>query len=526
MSAPTIHWFRLDLRLADNPALAAALERGGPVVPVFIWSPEEEAPWSPGGASRWWLHQSLRALDASLRAAGSRLILRRGPALETLRALIKETGAAAVFWNRRYEPAVVARDAKVKEALRDDGLAVESFNAALLREPWTVQNQSGKPFQVFTPFWKHCLAQPDPPAPLPAPRRLPAPAQWPGSLALEELELEPRIKWAEGLRAAWQPGEVGAAARLSDFLAKACAGYSEQRNRPDRVGTSRLSPHLHFGEIGPRQVWHAVRRAAERSADFQTAASQVSNLPVVGQPRAAGRVARPADWKSAIQQVGKPALPGWRGSQFLAELGWREFAHHLLYHFPHTPGEPLRPEFARFPWRKNAAWLQAWRKGRTGFPIVDAGMRELWATGWMHNRVRMIVASFLVKDLLISWQEGARWFWDTLVDADLANNTLGWQWTAGCGADAAPYFRVFNPTTQGETFDPNGDYVRRWCPELAKLPAEWIHQPHAAPPAILRAAGVEPGRNYPEPVVSHAIAREVALEAFARIKSTPARGEV
>jgi len=518
MNAPSIHWFRLDLRLADNPALAAAVARGGPVVPVFIWSPEEEAPWPPGGASRWWLHQSLASLEASLRAVGSRLVIRHGPALETLDALAKETGATAVFWNRRYEPAVIARDAKVKEALCADGVVVESFNAALLREPWTIQNQSGKPFQVFTPFWRHCLAQPDPPEPLPAPKRLLALAKWPKSLPLEALELEPKIAWADGLRAAWQPGEAGARENLRKFLANAFENYAEQRNRPDVVGTSRLSPHLHFGEISPRQVWHGARRYAERSADFQSAASQVSNLPAVGQPRAPERVARRADWKSAIQQAGKPVLRDWRSSQFLAELGWREFAHHLLYHFPHTPTEPLRADFKKFPWRKNVAWLKAWQQGRTGYPIVDAGMRELWTTGWMHNRVRMIVASFLVKDLLISWQEGARWFWDTLVDADLASNTLGWQWTAGCGADAAPYFRVFNPTSQGEKFDPHGDYVRRWCPELARLPADWIHQPYAAPPEVLRAAGVALGRDYPEPVVSHVIAREVALEAFARIR--------
>lgn len=479
MNAPSIHWFRLDLRLADNPALRAAIERGGAVVPVFIWSPEEEAPWQPGGASRWWLHQSLAALDGQLRILGSRLVIQRGPTLGTLRALVKETGASAVFWNRRYEPAVIARDAIVKEALDQDGLAVESFNAALLHEPWTIQNQSGKPFQVFTPFWKHCLNQPDPSEPLPTPRTLPVPAKWPKSLVLDELGLEPRLKWAEGFRAVWQPGESGAADNLKKFLAQAFDHYSDQRNRPDRTGTSRLSPHLHFGEISPRQIWHGLARMASKRG-----------LPI----------------------------GAWRSSQFLAEIGWREFAHHLLYHFPHTPTEPLRTDFKKFPWRNNAARLKAWQRGRTGFPIVDAGIRELWATGWMHNRVRMIVASFLVKDLLIDWQEGARWFWDTLVDADLANNTLGWQWTAGCGADAAPYFRVFNPVSQGEKFDPHGDYVRRWCPELAKLPPDWIHQPDKAPVETLRAAGVELGRTYPQPVVSHAIAREVALEVFARLK--------
>jgi deoxyribodipyrimidine photo-lyase len=477
-------WFRLDLRLADNPALDAAVRRGGAVVPVFISSPEDEGAWAPGGASRWWLHQSLRALEARLLGAGARLVFRRGPALEVLSALAQETGADAVFWNRRYEPDVIARDANVMATLRGKGLVAESFNAALLHEPWTISNQSGKPFQVFTPFWKHCLRQPEPVEPLTAPRHLPAPVKWPKSLALAALELEPKLDWAKGMHAAWDPGEADAQTNLEQFLSHAFDQYSEHRNRPDVTGTSRLSPHLHFGEISPRQVWQELKALAAKRG-------------------------------LSVEQ--------WRGSQFLTEVGWREFAHHLLYHFPHTPLEPLRADFRNFPWRKDAQWLRAWQQGLTGYPIVDAGMRELWATGWMHNRVRMIVASFLVKDLLLPWQEGARWFWDTLVDADLAQNTLGWQWTAGCGADAAPYFRVFNPTSQGEKFDPHGHYVRRWCPELARLPDKWLHQPHAAPGGILRAARVELGRDYPPPIVSHAIAREVALEAFAGLKSQDRR---
>jgi len=478
--SPSLVWLRLDLRLADNPALQAAVKRGGPVIPVFIHAPDEEAPWQPGGASRWWLHQSLAALAADLRAAGSKLILRRGPSFATLRDLVNETGAGAVFWNRRYEPAVVARDAAIREGLLAEGLKAESFNGALLNEPWTIRNQSGKPFQVFTPFWRHCLARPGPAGPSPAPRKLAAPRRWPGFLPLAALDLEPRIRWAEGMRRAWRPGAAGAHAQLRRFLKDAVSNYAGDRNHPDRAGTSRLSPHLHFGEITPRQIWHAVRRHAE-----------AKHIPETE----------------------------WRAWPFLTEIGWREFAHHLLHHFPHTPAEPLRADFKRFPWRRDAAGLRAWQKGRTGYPILDAGMRELWATGWMHNRVRMIVASFLVKDLLLSWTEGARWFWDTLVDADLAQNTLGWQWTAGCGADAAPYFRVFNPVSQGGKFDPNGDYVRRWCPELAKLPAEWMHQPWQAPPEMLARIGLRIGRDYPRPIVSHAIARKTALEAFARIKS-------
>ena len=456
------------------------MQRSGAIVPVFIHAPDEETPWAPGEASCWWLHQSLLALEAGLRAIGSRLIIRRGSSLESLRALAKETGATGVFWNRRYEPAAIARDTKLKAALSGDGLEVQSFNAALLHEPWTIQNQSGRPFQVFTPFWRHCLAKLDPAEPLPAPHTLSAPEKWPKSLVLDELELEPRIPWADGFRPVWSPGEAGAHQQFDRFLGSAFTTYSEQRNLPAVAGTSRLSPHLHFGEISPRQIWHDVRRMARKRG---------------------------------------LSLEQWRASQFLAEVGWREFAHHLLYHFPHTPTEPLRADFKKFKWRKDGGFLKAWQRGRTGYPIVDAGMRELWTTGWMHNRVRMIVASFLVKDLLLSWEEGAAWFWDTLVDADLAQNTLGWQWTAGCGADAAPFFRVFNPVSQGEKFDLRGDYVRRWCPELATLPDKWLHRPWEAPALVLSRAGIRLGHEYPEPVINHGTAREVALEAFRGLKN-------
>ncbi|MDE2305305.1 MAG: deoxyribodipyrimidine photo-lyase [Gammaproteobacteria bacterium] len=470
----TIMWFRADLRLTDHPALVAAAAEGA-VVPVFVWAPEEERAFAPGGASRWWLHHGLAALAADLRRAGSRLILRRAAdSLAELLRLARECGADRVVWSRRYEPAAVARDSLLKTSLRAAGLAAESYNAALLREPWEVRNKSGAPFQVFTPFWRHCVALGDPPAPLDAPV-LDAPARWPASLELEELDLRPRIAWDEGLREAWQPGSAAAAHRLREFVHAAFADYAEARNRPDLAATSRLSPHLHFGEIGPREIWHALRTRLE-----------------------AGR-------------------PDWRQSQFVAELGWREFAHHLLFHFPSTPSEPLRAAYGRFPWRDDPAALAAWQRGLTGYPIVDAGMRELWRTGWMHNRVRMIVASFLVKDLLLPWSEGARWFWDTLVDADLAANTLGWQWVAGCGADAAPYFRIFNPVGQGMKFDPNGDYVRRYVPELARLPSAWIHRPWEAPAEILSAAGVDLGRHYPKPIVDHAAARGRALLALASL---------
>ena len=474
-ASPALVWLRQDLRLADNPALQAACRRGGPVAPVFVWAPEEEGAWPPGSASRWWLHQSLAQLAEELRSAGAALVLRRGSSFAELLSVAKATGANAVFWNRRYEPASLARDRKVEEGLRAAGLEAESCNAALLHEPWTIQNKSGHPFQVFTPFWRTCLAAAELAEPLPAPHRLTAPPRQPESLPLAALALEPKLNWSAGLRAAWKPGSAGAEAELKRFLRDGLLTYAEGRNRPDLRGTSRLSPHLHFGEISPRQVWHAVKRFAESQS-----------IP------------------AAV----------WRHWQFVTELGWREFAHHLLFHFPHTPEQPLRAEFARFPWRKQQAWLRAWQRGQTGYPLVDAGMRELWATGWMHNRVRMVVASFLVKNLLLPWQEGIRWFWDTLVDADLANNTLGWQWTAGCGADAAPFFRIFNPVSQGQKFDPEGNYVRCWVPELAQLPGAWIHHPWQAPPAALAAAGVELGRTYPRPIVGQLVSREVALEAY------------
>lgn len=474
----TLVWFRQDLRLGDNPALLAALGRGEPIIPVFICSPDEEGQWPPGAASRWWLHQSLGQLGGSLRRLGSRLIIRRGPTLETLCELLDQTGATAVFWNRRFEPAVIERDCRVKAALQKDGRIVKSFNGSLLFEPWTVQTQKGKPYQVFTPFWKACLAKPEPAPPHGAPSRIASPRRWPATLELAELGLEPAMDWAAGLRACWRPGEVGASEQLHRFLEEALADYPVVRNRPDRMGTSRLSPHLHFGEISVRQVWSALRG------------------------RLGQRITHPAE---AIRV-------------YCSELGWREFAHHLLFHFSQTPQQPLRNEFALFPWQPDHGNLRAWQRGRTGYPIVDAGMRELWHTGWMHNRVRMIVASFLVKDLLISWQQGAAWFWDTLVDANLASNTLGWQWTAGCGADAAPYFRIFNPITQGEKFDPQGDYVRHWIPELNRLPSKWVHKPWEAPACLLAETGIELGSTYPLPIVDHQEARSRALEALRQIK--------
>jgi len=477
MPHTTIVWFRNDLRLDDNPALLAATARG-PVVPLFIHAPEEEAPWEPGAASRWWLHGGLERFAATLAQKGAPLLIRRGPSLETLLGVAREYGAMHVAWNRRYEPAVIARDTRIKEALKREGLVAESFNGGQLFEPVHVATKEGKPYQVFTPFWRALLARDEPAEPEGAPARIPA-AKPVGkstkSVPIADLGLLPAIDWAGGMRAAWTPGEEAALRRLDRFLQR-LDHYDTDRDRPDHDGTSALSPHLHFGEISPRRVWHAVRAA------------------VGGRPAA------------RIERGG--------AESYLRELGWREFATHLLYHFPHTPERPLRSDYERFPWVDDPDGLRAWQRGRTGFPIVDAGMRQLWQTGWMHNRVRMIVASFLVKDLRVSWLVGARWFWDTLVDANLAANTLGWQWAGGCGADAAPYFRVFNPQSQGERFDPDGTYVRKFIPELAGLPAPGIHAPDDVPPTLRATAGVTLGKSYPTGIVDHAQARLRALEAL------------
>ena len=467
MPSPALLWFRTDLRLADNPALAAL--DGRQVLPVYLLDEDSPGRWAPGGASRWWLHHSLEKLAADLAARGAPLLLLRGRAELTIPALAAEIGAAEVLAARRYEPWAREADRRVHEALVADGRKLRLCSGALLHEPHRIATGAGKPYGVFTPFSKAVQAQVEIAAPLPAPARLHGLAHPPIGESLADWRLLPRPPvpdWAAGFRASWQPGEAGGAARLARFVNAALAGYARQRDIPEGETTSALSPHLAFGEVSPRQAWHAVGEA---------------------------------------------------GAKFRSELLWREFSYHQLWHRPELPETALRPAYQKFPWQPDARLLRAWQQGRTGYPLVDAGMRQLWRTGWMHNRVRMVTASFLVKHLLQPWQDGASWFWDTLVDADLANNSASWQWVAGCGADAAPYFRVFNPVLQGEKFDPAGSYVRRFVPELARLPDKWVHRPWEAPPEELARAGVRLGEGYPRPVVDHALGRQRALDAFAAL---------
>lgn len=438
-----IVWFRKDLRLSDNPALYAAAKKGV-VLPLYILDE------TLGAASKWWLHHSLLALEES----GVPLILRSGDPEKILAQLLKETKAEAIYWNRCYEPESIKRDIQLKKKF-----PVESFNGSLLHEPWEILNDSEEFYKVYTHYWKKSLKLDKIEKPLPKPQ-----VRWAKGVRTEKLSswklLPTHPNWASKFDSFWEIGEEAAQKKLRSFISTSLKAYGHDRDFPAIVGTSRLSPHLHFGEISPRQIWHAAPHA----------------------------------------------------SKFLSEIGWREFSYYLLYHFPKLPTAPFRPEFAKFPWKKNGKALKAWHQGKTGYPIVDAGMRELWSTGWMHNRVRMIVASFLIKDLLQPWQEGAAWFWDTLVDADLANNSASWQWVAGSGADAAPFFRIFNPVLQGKKFDPDGTYIKRWVPELAKVPPKWIHEIWEAPEEIQALA-----KNYPSPIVDHEEARKIALMAFQKL---------
>lgn len=481
MPAFTIVWFRQDLRLTDNPALSAAAERGS-VLPVYVLDEVHPGERAIGGAGRWWLQRSLEALEESLKERGSKLLFARGDPVEVIQELVEDTDADAVFWNRCYEPFAIGRDKALKSALTQRGIETKSFNASLLFEPWEIETKTGDPYRVYTPFSRACLAKATPGQPRPAPERLTTPLNKGRSLPLDELDLLPgQPDWSSGLAETWSPGESFASNKLEHFLDNLAEDYATKRDRPDEDGTSRLSPYLHWGEISPRQAWHATLSAC-----------------------------------GGAEALAQGTGPG----TFLRELLWREFGYHILYHFPHLPEREMKDAFAAFPWDDDQDARNAWRFGQTGYPIVDAGMRQLRITGWMHNRVRMIVGSFLAKDLIEDWRHGERWFWDNLVDADLASNTLGWQWIAGCGPDAAPYFRIFNPVKQGEKFDPHGSYVRRWVPELAKLGAADIHAPWDAPLMHLAHAGVRLGGTYPKPLVNHKLARERALSALRSIKQS------
>ncbi|MEJ8474141.1 cryptochrome/photolyase family protein [Roseibium algae] len=475
MTSPkiTVVWFRQDLRIADNPALVEAAQRGR-VLPVFVLEdPETSGESHPlGGASRWWLHHSLKALANDL----GEMVFLRGDARIAIPKLVEKSGASAVFWNRCYEPHAIERDSKIKVDLKASGIEAQSFKASLLFEPWELETQTGGPFKVYSPFWRAAQKQISL-SPLPRPEKLDMASVSFGE-SLDDLGLLPtKPNWAEGWETLWSPGEKGGFERLTAFLEDGLKGYGDLRNRPDLPNVSRLSPHLHFGEISPLQVQQETRALFGGEGGLD-------------------------------KDAGK----------FIGEIGWREFSYHLLYHFPTLPQANWKPAFDAYPWRDSLEDLVAWQKGQTGYPIVDAGMRELWQTGVMHNRVRMIVASFLVKHLRLHWHHGEAWFRDTLVDADLASNSASWQWVTGSGADAAPYFRIFNPMTQGAKFDPEGIYVRKWVPELKDLDTAYLNAPFDAPDAALEKAGVRLGETYPRPIVEHFAARDAALEGYKAVK--------
>lgn len=479
MDKPVLVLMTGALRLADNAALSAAISSGRPVVPVFILDEFSPKVRPLGAASKWWLMTSLKRLAGDIERLGNRFIIRQGQTLEVMQDLISEVGADTIHLMRGYTPGNRAIEASLHETLTPMGVNVKRFGGNLLCEPEHIFSKTGSPYTVFSPFWRRLQELVDDTVPLPVPEKLRAPESFPASEAIADLDLDPKpAHWAEPIAAAWKPGEAAASELLETFLSTSTGDYKKARDFPGTDGTSFLSPYLAFGEISPRIIWHEAKK-------------HIKSMPEVSD----GTVG------------------------FLREVGWRDFCAHLLFHQPQLQHEPLREQFRTFPWKKgNGAQLAAWQKGLTGFPIVDAGMRQLWQTGWMHNRVRMIVASFLVKDLLWHWKDGEAWFWDTLVDADFASNIANWQWVAGCGADAAPYFRIFNPVTQGEKFDPDGVYVRQFVPELANLPDAYIHKPFEAPEGVLQMAGVALGSSYPEPIVDRKISRERALAALASIK--------
>lgn len=470
--SPVVVWLRDDLRLDDNPALAHAAETGRPVVPLVVL--EEDGGGRPlGGAHRWWLHHSLRSLDASLTSIGSGLVLRRGAPETVVPDIVREIGAGALFMNRRYHRPADAADAAITSALEE--VEVESFQAHILHDPDGVRTKTGGFYKVYTPFMKSLRAAGEPRDPMDAPKSLKAPkGGLPRSDKLAGWKLLPtKPDWSGGMRETWTPGEANAHERFEHFCDSILAGYDESRELPAEDGTTRMSPHLRFGEISPYRLWHRAEEEARGSR-----------------------------------------IPGKAIETFRRELIWRDFNYHVLHHVGAIDRENINKRFEGFDWQGTKAELKAWQHGRTGYPIVDAAMRQLWQTGWMHNRMRMVVGSFLTKDLLIDWREGEQWFWDTLVDGDIASNTAQWQWIAGSGADAQPFFRIFNPITQGQKFDPTGAYIGRYLPELAKLSDKDIHTPWLAGAASLKKAGIRLGETYPEPIVDHGKARERALAVY------------
>jgi deoxyribodipyrimidine photo-lyase len=470
MTKNALVWFRQDLRCTDNPALSSACNSSQIVIPIYIYDFQNIL--SLGSAQKWWLHNSLLSLETNLRAIGLHLVIRQGDPFTCLSELIQQNQIDTVYWNRCYEPAAIKRDISIKKTLKEHGIFVNTSNSTLLNEPWTIQNKSGHYFKVFTPFWKHCLQKTVIPAPNIISKQPLSPSI--SSDSIDSLNLLPtKPNWAAEFQNYWCPGENGAQKKLQDFIRYQLNTYKEARNEPAKNATSLLSPHLHFGEISPQQILRSVEQAK---------LNKNCNLASI--------------------------------EHFLSEIGWREFSYHLLYHFPELPSRNFKSAFDNFPWKMDKVLLAHWQTGTTGYPIVDAGMRELWQTGYMHNRVRMIAASFLIKDLLIDWRIGASWFLDTLLDADMASNSASWQWVAGSGADAAPYFRIFNPILQGEKFDPNGEYIRRWVPELSGLPNKWIHQPWCAPS---EGAKFVLGKDYPHPIVKHDEARILALAHYKKL---------
>ena len=468
-----IMWFRQDLRLNDNPAIIEANNSGLKILPVYILDDINSSNWKIGSASRWWLNESLKKLDDSL---NHNLCFMSGDSIKCLNNLISTYNVKSVYFNKCYEPWRIQSDEKIINFLSNKDINTFQLNGSLLFEPESTVKEDGTPYKVFTPFYrKGCLQNsPEPRIPLEKPKNIKFLKHV--ELQLEELELLPKKNWYKDFKDDWSPGENGAREKLNQFLQLGIHNYKDGRNFPSKKNVSRLSPHLHHGEISPNTVWYEVKEKAETMDSYRD------------------------------------------GDHYLSELGWREFSYNLLYFFPYLPKENLQKKFDNFPWEENNESLIKWQKGETGYPIVDAGMRELWKTGYLHNRVRMIVGSFLVKNLLLHWHHGQEWFWETLVDADLANNSASWQWVSGSGADAAPYFRIFNPVTQGEKFDPNGEYIKHHIPELKNLNGKFLYAPWEAPESVLEAAGIELGKNYPKPIVDLKLSREKALAAFEELK--------